>query len=162
MKVALYPGTFDPITIGHTDIIDKALRVFDEVVVGIAVNPKKNCMFDVVTRMRLITRIAESYHGLVSVTHYACLTIETAKEIGACAIIRGVRGMTDFEYEFQLAMINQDLESAIPTVFFTPKLKNFFLSSSMVKELAKHNQAYDHLVHPCVFNKIEEALGRTS
>lgn len=139
MKVAVYPGSFDPITNGHLDILKRALKIFDKVIVLIAVNPNKSSRFPVEERIEMIK---ESVEGLnVEVDSTEGLTVEYAKKHGATHLIRGLRAVTDFEYEFQLATANDYIDSSIDSVFLMSKQEKSFINSSMIIEL--HNKGID-------------------
>lgn len=139
MKIAIYPGSFDPITNGHLDILKRALKIFDKVIVLVAVNPNKQSRFSVKDR---IAMIQESVKGLnVEVDSTEGLTVEYAKSHGATALIRGLRAVTDFEYEFQLASANDFIDSSIESVFLMSKNDKSFINSSMIIEL--HEKGID-------------------
>ncbi len=154
---ALYPGSFDPITYGHIDIIKRARRVFPELIVGVVANPRKQTLFTLEER-RELTEKALQEEGIldVRVITYDGLLIECAKELGVQAIIRGLRANSDFEYEFQMALTNRDLDSGIESVFLMTSGEYVFLSSSMVKEISRYGGDVSHFV-PRV---VEEALRR--
>ena len=139
MKIAVYPGSFDPITNGHLDILKRALKIFDKVIVLVAVNPNKQSRFSVKER---IAMIKESVEGLnVEVDSTDGLTVEYAKKHEATALIRGLRAVTDFEYEFQLASANDFIDSSIESVFLMSKNDKSFINSSMIIEL--HEKGID-------------------
>jgi pantetheine-phosphate adenylyltransferase len=133
---AIYPGTFDPVTNGHTDLVARAARVFDQVVVAIADSPQKTPLFSLEDR---ITMARNDLRGLdnVSVVGFDNLLIEFAREMGANVLVRGLRAVSDFEYEFQLASMNRHLDENIETMFMTPDENYSFISSSLVKEIAR-------------------------
>lgn len=134
MKIAIYPGTFDPITNGHIDILEKAIHVFDRVILAVARVTGKNTMFTIEERTQLCE---ESCIGLsnVEVMQYDGLSIDFAKNLGAIAMIRGLRAVSDFEYELSLALMNKKLEGNLETVFFVPDNKYLYLSSTMIKQV---------------------------
>ncbi len=136
MKLAVYPGTFDPITNGHLDLIDRAAHLFDRVVVAVANNPAKQPLFTVQERLEMIRRAARGFDN-VEVDYFEGLLVEYAKGRDACAIVRGLRAVTDFEYEFQMALMNRKLAEGIVTVFLMPGDKYTYLNSSIVKEVAR-------------------------
>jgi len=155
-KIALYPGTFDPITNGHFDIIERAGKLFDEVIVAIADSKEKNPLFSLDDRIemaRLATRQLEN----VRVVGFNNLTIELAHEHNAGVLIRGLRAVSDFEYELQLGYLNNSLDNTIETVYLMPTLKHAFVSSSIVRNLLKFNGKTEHLVPLEIHEKIEEA-----
>lgn len=134
MKIAVYPGSFDPITNGHLDILKRALNVFDKVIVLVANNPKKRTTFDVNERMKTIKNVTKDMKN-VEVDSTEGLVVTYAKKVGATALVRGLRAVTDFEYELQMATTNEFVDSSIDMVFFMTHLENTFISSSSVKEL---------------------------
>ncbi len=134
MKIAVYPGSFDPITNGHLDILKRALNVFDKVIVLVANNPKKQTTFDVNERMKIIKNVTKDMKN-VEVDSTEGLVVAYAKKVGATALVRGLRAVTDFEYELQMATTNEFVDSSIDMVFFMTHLENTFISSSSVKEL---------------------------
>lgn len=134
MKIAVYPGSFDPITNGHLDILKRALNVFDKVIVLVANNPKKQTTFDVNERMKTIKNVTKDMKN-VEVDSTEGLVVAYAKKVGATALVRGLRAVTDFEYELQMATTNEFVDSSIDMVFFMTHLENTFISSSSVKEL---------------------------
>jgi len=144
-KIALYPGTFDPITNGHFDIIERALGLFDEVIIAVAISQDKKPMFTLEERI-LMTK--EAVKGLknIKVVGFDNLTVELAKEHDASILIRGLRAVSDFEYELQLGYLNNSLDDTIETVYLMPKLKHAFISSSIVRNLLKFNGKTEHLL----------------
>lgn len=133
--VGLYPGTFDPITRGHQDLVERSLRIVDELVVGVASDTSKEPLFDVDERVRLI-RAVTGDEPRVRVEAFAGLTVEFARRIGARAIVRGLRAVSDFEYEFQMAQMNKHLAPEIEILFMAPDVDYSFLSASLVREVA--------------------------
>ncbi|WP_434656757.1 pantetheine-phosphate adenylyltransferase [Sulfurimonas sp. NW9] len=144
-KIALYPGTFDPITNGHFDIIERAKNLFDEVIVAVAQSKDKNPMFSLEQRIKMV-EIAVKDIKDVRVTGFDNLTIDLAHEHDARVLIRGLRAVSDFEYELQLGYLNNSLDENIETVYLMPKLKHAFISSSIVRNLLKFNGKTDHLL----------------
>jgi pantetheine-phosphate adenylyltransferase len=155
---AMYPGTFDPITRGHEDLIRRCVRLFDRVVVAIASNPKKAPLFTLDERVALAKEVLVDLPE-VSVTGYTGLTVEFARANGFKAILRGLRAISDFEYEFQLAMMNRHLIDGVETVFLTPSVHHTFLSSSLVREIAEFNGDVSAFVHPVVAERLKQKLG---
>lgn len=157
-KIGIYPGTFDPITNGHLDIIKRALNLFDIVIVAIGKNPEKKTLFSVKERLFLIKEAIKEIpeNDRIKVEAFSGLLVDFAKKKSASAIIRGLRAVTDFEYEMQLALMNRKLSNSIEVVFFLTSLKWIFLSSSIVKEVAKHGGNIDDLVPKIVVEKIRE------
>ena len=136
-KIALYPGSFDPITNGHLDVLERASRMFDEVVIAVLNNPVKKSFIDVEQRVELIKDAVKDMKN-VSVACFDGLTVEYARKIGAKFLIRGLRTITDFEYEVQLCQTNQVIAPDIDTVFLSTRPEHNFISSSIVKELSNH------------------------
>ena len=136
MKKIIYPGTFDPITNGHLDIADKASKLFDELIFVVANNPDKNPLFNVEERMEMIRRSTTPLSN-TCVESTSILTVDFAKENTALAIIRGLRHVSDFEYEFQMAMMNYQMVPEITTIFMMPSEKYVHLNSSVLKDIAK-------------------------
>ena len=154
MKVAIYPGSFDPITYGHMDIIERGCGLFDKVVVAIAKSQSKNPMFSLEDRINLAKSIYEDNNKVEVVGFPRKLTVDLAKDFDACAIIRGLRAVSDFEYEFQLATMNRSLAPDIESIFLTPKESLIYVSSSLIKEISDLKGDISKFVHP----KVEQAL----
>ena len=133
---AIYPGTFDPVTNGHIDLIARASLIFDRVIVAIAVNREKQPLFSIEERVALMQQVVEKFSG-VEIIGFDNLLIECAAEQGANVILRGLRAVSDFEYEFQLAGMNRHLSAKLETMFMTPAEQYAFISSSMIREIAK-------------------------
>ena len=148
-RSAMYPGTFDPITNGHIDIARRASKMFDRVVIAIAANPGKAPLFPLEQRIAL-ARAATADIPNVEVTGYAKLTVEFAREHGLGFMLRGLRAVSDFEFEFQLANMNRHLTSDIETVFLTPQEQFTFISSTLVREVAVLGGDVSAFVHPAV------------
>jgi pantetheine-phosphate adenylyltransferase len=154
MRVAIYPGSFDPITYGHMDIIERGCGLFDKVVVAIAKSESKNPMFSLEDRINLANTIYEDNEKVEVVGFPRKLTVDLAKDYNACAIIRGLRAVSDFEYEFQLATMNRSLAPDIESIFLTPKESLIYVSSSLIKEISDLKGDVSKFVHP----KVEQAL----
>jgi pantetheine-phosphate adenylyltransferase len=146
---AMYPGTFDPITLGHEDLVRRALRLFDKVVVAIAENPGKEPMFTVQERVQLAKATLADLDN-VEVTGYSGLTVDFARENNLQVIVRGLRAVSDFEYEFQLASMNRHLTDEVETAFLTPTERFTFISSSLVREIASMGGDVTDFVSPKV------------
>lgn len=144
-KIALYPGTFDPITNGHYDIIERALKLFDEVIVSVALSADKKPMYTLEERIEMVKAALVGLEN-VTVVGFDNLTVELAKTYKATVLIRGLRAVSDFEYELQLGYLNNSLDEAIETVYLMPKLQHAFISSSIVRNLLKFNAKTEHLV----------------
>ena len=148
-RSALYPGTFDPITRGHEDLVRRATSIFDRVVVAIAANPGKTPMFQVDERIELARAVLADIRG-VEVIGYTGLTVEFARQHGIAVIVRGLRAVSDFEFEFQLANMSRHISPGIETVFLTPKEQFTFISSTLVREIASLGGNVSQFVHPVV------------
>jgi pantetheine-phosphate adenylyltransferase len=146
---AIYPGTFDPITNGHADLIERAANMFDEVIVAIASNPSKQPLFTLEERVDLITQVSAKLDN-VTVKGFTGLLANYAKDNQADVLIRGLRAVSDFEYEFQLANMNRRLNPDLESVFLTPSEENSFISSTLVKEVALHRGNVSQFCHPIV------------
>jgi pantetheine-phosphate adenylyltransferase len=149
MKKAMYPGTFDPITNGHQDLVRRAASIFDRVIVAIAANPNKTPLFALETRVALARKVLDDLPN-VEVIGYSELTIEFARRHDVAVIVRGLRAVSDFEFEFQLANMNRHLDRRIETVFMTPQEQFTFISSSLVREIAVLGGDVHEFVHPIV------------
>lgn len=136
-RIGLYPGTFDPPTNGHIDIIARAARLFDKLVVGVAANPGKGPLFELDEREALVRGEVSRLNGVIEVAAFDGLLVELARQLGAVAIVRGLRAVTDFDYEFQMAGINARLAPDIETVFLMASERHQFISSRFVKEVAR-------------------------
>ena len=154
MKVAIYPGSFDPITFGHMDIIERACGIFDKVILAVAQSESKKPLFTLEERLGLTKSIYSDHPKIETVSLSRKLTVELAREYQACAIIRGLRAVADFEYEFQLATMNRSLAPDIESIFLTPKDTLIYVSSSLVKEIAELKGDVSRFVHP----NIDQAL----
>lgn len=161
MKLGIYPGSFDPLTNGHLDVIQRAEKLFDKVIVAIATNDSKNPMFSMDERCRLVSESIKGMEG-VSVDRFEGLLIDYAMEQGAQAIIRGLRAISDFEFEFQLALMNRHLNSSIETIFMMPKDKYTFLSSRMVKEVSRLGGDIRGFVPEPIYRTMQQVTEQTS
>ena len=154
-KIAVYPGSFDPITNGHIDIIERGLRMFDELIVLIAYNPNKKTLFSVAERQEMIRNVIKDYNN-VRVDCFDGLLVDFVKNVGANVILRGLRALSDFEYEFQLALINRRLNREIETVFLMTGYKWFYTSSTIINEAASLGGSVKGLVPDIVNEKLME------
>ena len=145
MRVAIYPGTFDPITNGHLDIINRACNMFDKIIVAVANNKAKKSMFDLNTRVEMV-KTATKNSNKIEVKPFNSLLVDFAKQENSKIIIRGLRAVSDFEYELQMSYANQSLNSEIDTIFLMPTLNNAFISSSIVRNILSYNGDISHLV----------------
>jgi pantetheine-phosphate adenylyltransferase len=151
-RIAVYPGSFDPITKGHEDLIHRSLEFVDQLIVAVAVNVAKQPLFSLEERVALITVAVPDQR--VKVQSFEGLLAEFAKKVGAAVIVRGLRAVSDFEYEFQMALMNRNLAPKIETVFLVPAFDLTYLSSSLVREVARFGGDVSALVHP----KVQDAL----
>ena len=157
MTCAVYPGSFDPVTLGHLDIIERTAQIMDRVVVGVLINRKKTPLFSVEERVNMLKSVTAHLPN-VEVKAFDGLTIDFARENGAKAIVRGLRAITDFEYELQLAQTNRVMAPEIDTLFLTTGLKYTYLSSSMVKEIAAYGGDISAFLAPEVARRVEEKM----
>ena len=158
MRTAIYPGTFDPITNGHLDLVRRSLRLFDQVVVAVGTAREKDPMFTAEERVELIRGAVKDLSG-VSVMSFEGLLVNTVRELGATAILRGLREVSDFEYEFQMALMNRRLAAEIETVFLMPCERYTYLNSTIVKEVFRLGGDVSGLVPPNVFDELARRRG---
>tara|TARA_R110002096_G_scaffold368977_5_gene562283 strand:+ start:623 stop:1108 length:486 start_codon:yes stop_codon:yes gene_type:complete len=152
-KIVVYPGTFDPVTNGHADLVRRAMHVFDKVVVGIAASPQKEPLFSLEERVSLAKAVF-SDSPEIKVCGFDGLLVDLARDHGAVAVLRGLRAVSDFEFEFQLASMNRHLDPTLESIFLTPAEQFSFISSSVVREVALLGGDISKFVHP----KVEQAL----
>ena len=157
--IAVYPGSFDPITNGHLDLIQRALRIFDHIIVAVATNAFKQSLFTIEERMEMIRESLKD-HPQITIDSFDGLLVNYAMRQKARAILRGLRAVTDFEYEFQLAMMNRRLEPEVETVFLMTGLRWVFLSSSILKEAAVHGGNIEGMVPEIVVKKLREKFAQ--
>ncbi|PHZ59483.1 pantetheine-phosphate adenylyltransferase [Photobacterium leiognathi] len=155
----IYPGTFDPITNGHLDLIERAAAMFDHVIVGVAFNPSKKPLFDLNERVELAGKITTHLDN-VEIVGFSGLLVDFAKEHNANILVRGLRAVSDFEYEFQLANMNRRLMPELETVFLTPAEENSFISSTIVREVALHKGDVSQFVDPLISTALLEKLAK--
>ena len=155
MRRAIYPGSFDPVTNGHLDVIERARKLFDEVVVAVAHNDEKQPLFSLKERLDLLRETAGTIGG-VRIAEFSGLLVEFARAESAGAVIRGLRAVSDFEFEFQMALMNRKLDAEVETIFLMPKEEYTYLSSRIVKEIARLGGDVSSFVPACV----AKALGR--
>ena len=148
--IAIYPGSFDPITNGHLDIIQRGAKLFDEVIVAILVNPEKAPLFALEERVAMIHTILNDQFSNVKVDTFEGLLVEYAMRQNAQVIVRGIRAVSDYEYELQMALMNRHLSPDLETVFMVPSLETTYISASLVREVAKFGGDLEGLVHPQV------------
>jgi pantetheine-phosphate adenylyltransferase len=159
LKIAVYPGSFDPVTFGHLDIIDRALQIFDGVVVAVAKNSEKNSLFSVHERQVLLAQILAD-RPKASVDTFDGLLVDFVQKRGASVIIRGLRAVSDFEFEFQLAQMNRSITKDVETLFMMTSVPYSYLSSSIVKEVSSLNGPVDKLVPPLVKAALDAKFNR--
>jgi len=157
-RVAVYPGSFDPITRGHADIVERSLRFADRVIVAVAVNAAKQPLFSVEERLALIRRAVSQ--PSVEVRSFDGLLVDFARRAGATMIVRGLRAVSDFEYEFQMALMNRNLEPTFETIFLVPAFDLTYLSSSLVREVARYGGDVSQLVHPAVLQALRDKFAK--
>lgn len=159
--IALYPGTFDPLTNGHVDIALRGAKLFDKLIVAISENPKKNTAFSLEDRVKMAESTFKDVSN-IEVVPFTCLLIKFMKKMNADVVVRGLRAVSDFEYEFQLALMNRKMEKDFETVFLMPNQEYIFLSSSMVREVASHQGDVSAFVPMCVNKYIVDLYGEPS
>jgi pantetheine-phosphate adenylyltransferase len=159
LKIALYPGSFDPVTKGHVDVAERAAALFDQLTVGVFDTPAKNLLFSTEERLELVKQ-ALAHVPNVTVTSYSCLTVEFAKETGAEFIVRGLRMGSDFEREFDMALMNQRLDPGVDTVCLMSNAEYQFISSSLLKEVAEGGGNVNVFVPECVGVALKKKLAR--
>lgn len=157
MKIAICPGSFDPVTVGHMDIITRAGKVFDHVIVAVLINPDKHTSFTVDERIDLLKRATTGMKNL-EVVGFEGLLADYARIRNATAIVKGLRAVTDFEYEFQMALINKEMNPELETMFLTTSSENMYLSSSIVKQIASFGGDISNFVPGCILKDIEDRL----
>jgi pantetheine-phosphate adenylyltransferase len=156
---AIYPGTFDPVTNGHSDLVVRASKLFSEVIIGVASSPSKKPRFNLAQRVAMIEKVTKDLTN-VTVVGFSGLLVDFAKEHQAKVLIRGLRAVSDFEYEFQLANMNRRLSPELESVFLTPSEGNSFISSTLVKEVALHHGDVSQFVHPVVKDALEKSSAK--
>ncbi len=155
MRLAIYPGTFDPITNGHLDIIERGAQLFDRLTVAVTNNPSKSPVFTAHERMEMIRSVTANLPN-VEVDSFSGLLVDYAGSRGACALLRGLRAISDFEYEFQMALVNRKLSHGIATVFLMAHERYTYLNSTIVKEVAKLGGEIDSFVSPLVKERLQQ------
>ena len=159
MRIAICPGSFDPITKGHLDIVNRACKLFDKVIIAVSINPQKQGSFTFDERVELI-RLCTGHLDNLEVVQIHGLLADYVSEVGACAIVKGLRAVSDFEYEFQMALANKKLNPLAETVFLTTAEQNLYLSSSLVKQIASFGGDISEFVPPQALALIEKKLGK--
>ncbi|MGI6199786.1 MAG: pantetheine-phosphate adenylyltransferase [Christensenellales bacterium] len=161
MRTGVYAGSFDPVTMGHMDIISRAAKQFDHVVVAVTINSEKKHTFAIQERVEMLRdAIAAAQIPNATVESFTGLTVDFATQVGACVMIRGLRAVSDFEYEFQIAAINSKLKPELETILMMTSSQYSFLSSSIVREAGKYGGSIEHLVPDVVLERVRERLLR--
>jgi pantetheine-phosphate adenylyltransferase len=156
---AVYPGSFDPLTNGHLDLIERSLRIFDDLIVAVVTNPTKEALFSDTERVEMIREATRSL-GKIEVVIFDGLLVDLVARMGAGAIVRGLRAVSDFEYEFQMALMNRKLREEIETVFLMPHEAYSYISSRLIKEVARYGGAVKGLVPAGVERRLVDKLAR--
>jgi pantetheine-phosphate adenylyltransferase len=156
VRRAIYPGSFDPVTNGHLDVLNRAAKLFDEVIIAVAINEQKSGLFSTDERVILLEEVAAG--PKIRVASFTGLLVDFAREMGACAVVRGLRAISDFEFEFQMALMNRKLEPDLETIFLTPKEELTYLSSRMVKEIARLGGNVDAFLPASVAHALHSKL----
>ena len=157
MSIAICPGSYDPVTLGHLDIITRTIRIFDHVIVAVMINPNKKTSFTVEERIDLLRRATEGIPG-VEVVGFTGLLADYAHRRGATAIVKGLRAVTDFEYEFQMALTNKKLAPDVETLFMTTRSEYMYLSSSMVKQVAMFGGDISEDIPACILEDVKKRI----
>jgi pantetheine-phosphate adenylyltransferase len=158
-RIAVYPGSFDPPTRGHTDLISRSLALADQVIVAIATNPNKQPLFSVEERLTML-RAATGNEARIRYETFEGLLADFARKVGAHMIVRGLRAVSDFEYEFQMALMNRQLHPSLETVFLVPSIETTYVSSSLVREVARFGGDVATMVHPAVAEALRRRFAR--
>ena len=159
MRHCIYPGTFDPLTYGHLDVLERATKLFDRVTVAVSDNPTKGPFFTATQRLAMLQPNIARFPNVV-VTKFDNLLVEFAYQQGACAIIRGLRAISDFEFEFNMALMNRHLQPGVETIFVMPNEEFSYTSSTLVKQVAKYGGDVSHFVPPNVAAALREAFAQ--
>ena len=155
MKAAVYPGSFDPITKGHIDLVERALGIFDRLIVAVARHREKSVLFTIEERVAMVKEAMKKYDG-VTVDQISGLTVDYVRQQGLSVIVRGLRAVSDFEFELQMALMNRKMDHRIETVFLMPSIEYSYITSSMVKEIASAGGYLDDFVPESVIEKLKE------
>ena len=159
MKKVIYPGTFDPVTYGHIDIVKRAVDLFDEVVVTVAINPSKKPLFTTEERVHMLRESLKEFDSRVIIDSFDGLLVEHAKQVGATAIVRGLRQISDFEFEFQMALMNRKLSGDITTIFLMPHERYTYLNSTVIRNVASLHGDISSFVPPVVQEALKKKFG---
>ena len=155
MRRAVYPGSFDPVTNGHIDILERSVKLFDELIVAVSFDNSKTCLFSLAERIEMLEAVTRNYQNVV-IEKFSGLLMHYAQEKKACAIVRGLRAVSDFEYEFQMALMNKNLANEIETVFLMTSSENAFISSTMIKQVSSLNGKIKGLVPELVRQRLRK------
>jgi pantetheine-phosphate adenylyltransferase len=159
-RIGVYPGTFDPITLGHIDIVRRGVHLVDKLVIGVTTNPSKEPMFSIAERLAMVKREVKDISGEIAVVEFDSLLMDFAEREGAALILRGLRAVADFEYEYQMAGMNQQLNDRIETVFLMADVSLQPIASRLVKEIARYGGAIDKFVPPAVVEDVARHLAK--
>jgi len=159
-RIAIYPGMFDPVTNGHLDLVNRALKLFDRIVIAIGINPTKKSLFTLEDRLEMVSETI-GMDGRIEITSFDGLLVDFAAKHGACAILRGLRAISDFDYELQRALMNRKLDRNIETVFLMTGFRWIYISSTIVKEAARFGGNLEGLVPPLVEERLKKAFRKT-
>jgi pantetheine-phosphate adenylyltransferase len=159
-NIAVYPGSYDPLTNGHIDIIERGLKIFDKIIVAVMKNPTKTYLFDLDERCRMMREVFQNQKK-IEVDHFGGLLVDYVKRRGVTTVVRGLRAISDFEIEFQMALMNRKIEPRIETIFFVPSESYSFLSSRLVKEIYQLGGEVGAMVPSIVDCKLKEKFGRS-
>jgi len=154
-KIAIYPGTFDPITNGHVDLIVRATQIFDEIIIAVSDNPRKNPLFDIYQRLELVEQVTADIPNVVA-ERFDDLLVAYVQAKKAKFVIRGLRAVSDFDFEFQMAAANRRMDENVETIFLTPSEDNYFISSSLVREISYYAGDVSSFVAPVVLEALEQ------
>ena len=155
MRRAVYPGSFDPVTNGHIDILERSVKLFDELIVAVSIDNSKTCLFSLAERIEMLEAVTRNYQNVV-IEKFSGSLMHYAQEKKACAIVRGLRAVSDFEYEFQMALMNKNLANEIETVFLMTSSENAFISSTMIKQVSSLNGKIKGLVPELVRQRLRK------
>jgi len=160
MRTVLYPGSFDPVTNGHLDVANRAARIFDRLIIGVAVNSEKNPLFTFDERIGMLREVCKDMSN-TEIVSFSSLLVNAVNDLNACAVIRGIRAVSDFEYEFQMALMNRELNEKCETLFMMPSPEYSYVSSRLIKEIARCGGDISPFVPPVVSAAIARKYGKS-